>query len=282
MVVEMKIAGVQMEPILMKPKDNLEKILLLIKKAADNKAKLIAFPECAITGYLFSSRQEAIPFMETIPGPSTLEIATYCRKLGVYVIVGLLERDADKCFNASALIGPEGIIEKYRKIHLPCMGVDRFLDVGDKPFLVHKTPIGNIGIHICYDALFPESARVMTLMGADILVLPTNWPKGREKYPNYFLNTRAAENRVHFMAVNRIGEERGSQFIGRSKIINASGDTLVEASSDKEEIIYAEVDLLEARQKHVIAIPGEVEFDPINDRRPELYGEICKPNDNRR
>lgn len=271
---KIKIAAAQMDPILMKPKENLQKVLLLIREAARDKARLIVFPECAITGYLFSSRQEAVPFMETIPGPSTLEVATFCKKLGVYVILGLLERHLDNCFNTAALIGPEGIIGQYRKIHLPCLGVDRFLDPGDKPFLVHKTSIGNIGIHICYDALFPESARIMTLMGADILALPTNWPEGREKYPNYILCTRASENRVNFVAANRIGQERGSRFIGRSKIIDVSGNTLVEATSDKEEIICAEVDLLEARQKHVIAIPGEVEFDPINDRRPELYGEI--------
>jgi predicted amidohydrolase len=273
---KIKIAGVQMEPKLMKIADNLEKIMFLIKKAATENANLIVFPECALTGYVFSSRQEASPFLETIPGPSTKEIAVRCRELGVYVIVGLLEKDADKCFNAAALIGPQGVVEKYRKIHLPCLGVDRFLNLGDRPFSVHKTPIGNIGIHICYDALFPESSRIMALLGADILVLPTNWPEGRERYPNYVVNTRACENRVHFVAVNRIGEERGSRFIGRSKIVGASGDTLIEAYPDKEQIIYAEVSLSQARQKNVVFIAGESEFDPIHDRRPELYVEISR------
>ena len=116
----------------------------------------------------------------------------------------------------------------------------------------------------------------MTLLGADILALPTNWPEGRENYPNYVVNSRTYENVVHVVAVNRVGEERGSHFIGLSKIVNASGDTLVEASPDKEQTIYAEVSLSQARQKHVVFIPGESEVDPINDRRPELYVDIVK------
>jgi predicted amidohydrolase len=163
-----------MDPKLMKTANNLEKILLLIKKAAGEKANIVVFPECALTGYLFLSRQEAIPFLETIPGSSTDKIATLCREMGVYVIVGLLEKEADKYFNAAALIGPDGLVGKYRKIHLPCLGIDRFLDLDEGPFSVYKTSAGNIGIHICYDVLFPESARVMTLLGADILTLPTN------------------------------------------------------------------------------------------------------------
>jgi predicted amidohydrolase len=270
---KLRVAGVQLEPKLMEVKDNLEKVLHRIEVAAAD-SQLLVFPECTLTGYCYSSRQEIFPLLETIPGPSVDKIAVSCRKNKVYVVIGLLEKDGDKCFNTAALIGPEGLISKYRKIHLPCLGVDRFLDKGEDPFSVCRTPVGNIGMHICYDALFPESARSMALLGADILVLPTNWPEGREKYPNYILTTRAAENRVHFFAVNRVGEERGNRFIGRSKAINASGDTLIEAGSS-EEIIYAEFNLLEARQKHVVFVAGESEFDPINDRRPELYGQIC-------
>ena len=116
----------------------------------------------------------------------------------------------------------------------------------------------------------------MTLMGADILVLPTNWPAGREKVADYMVNTRAYENRVHFVAVDRVGSERGASFLGRSKIISAMGNTLAEASNDKEEIIYGEVSLAEARQKHTVFKPGEFEIDTVCDRRPELYGEITR------
>ena len=131
--------------------------------------------------------------------------------------------------------------------------------------------MGAIGMHICYDATFPEAARAMALQGAEILVLPTNWPEGREKMPGYVVHARALENRVHFVACDRVGEERGFRFIGRSKIVGASGDALAEAGPDEEELILAEVDLDEARNKRIVFRPGEFEVDLFGDRRPELY-----------
>ena len=273
---KVKIAAVQMDSKIMGNSENLDKMLLKTQAVANNGADLIVFPECALTGYVFASREEAMPYMETIPGPSADKLAACCRELGVHVIFGLLERDADKCFNAAVLAGPQGLIGKYRKNHLPFLGIDRFLDRGNEPFQVYQTSIGNIGMHICYDCNFPESARVMALMGADILVLPTNWPEGRGKIVNYVVNTRAYENKVHLVAVDRVGTERGTKFIGSSKIVDAWGDTLVQASSDNEEIVYAEVSLADARQKRIVFKAGEFELDFINDRRPELYGQITK------
>ncbi len=273
---KVKIAAVQIEPKIMANKENLDKILRQMRTAALNGADLIVFPECALTGYVFASRQEAMPYMEAIPGSSTERLAACCQELGVHVVVGLLEKDGDKCFNAAVLVGPEGLVGKYRKNHLPYLGIDRFLDPGDGPFRVYQTPIGNIGIHICYDCNFPESARVMTLLGADILALPTNWPEGRGKVAKHVVIVRAFENRVHLVAVNRVGKERGTKFIGLSKIVNAWGDTLAEANSDDEQIIYGEVSLAEAREKHIIFKAGEFELDLLRDRRPELYGQITK------
>jgi predicted amidohydrolase len=272
-----KIAAVQIEPKLMKTGDNLRSIRHATQKAADNHADLIVFPECSLTGYIFSSRQEALPFAETIPGPSAEKLVHLCQELKVYVIFGLLEEDKDRLFNATAFIGPQGLIRKYRKNHLPFLGVDRFVDIGDQPFRVHRTPIGNIGMHICYDIAFPESSRVMALLGADILVLPTNFPQGRgEKFSTYIVSARAIENRVHVVSANRVGRERGVSFGGLSKIVGASGEILSLASPDREEIIYGEVSLESARQKHLTVILGEYEVDYIADRRPELYGVITQ------
>ena len=273
---KVKIAAVQMDPKIMKNSENLERMVIEIRTAAKNGADLIVFPECVLSGYVFSSREEALPFAESIPGMSTERLTTCCQELDVYVVYGLLERDGSECYNAAALVGPKGLIGKYRKIHLPFLGIDRFIDAGKESFQVYETPIGNIGIQICYDCNFPESARIMTLLGADIIVLVTNWPQGRERIPKYVVNTRALENRVHVVAVDRVGNERGAKFIGHSKIVNASGDTLVEASSDNEETIYAEVSLAQARQKHIVIKAGEFEVDYIGDRRPDLYGELTK------
>ncbi len=272
-----KAAAAQIEPKLMKTEENLENILETSKRAANAHADVIVFPECSLTGYIFASRQEALPFAETIPGPSTEKLSDLCQKLGIYVIFGLLEDDNGKLFNATAFIGPQGLIGKYRKNHLPFLGVDRFVDLGDQPFQVHRTPIGNIGLHICYDIAFPESSRVLALLGADILALPTNFPQGRgEKFITYVVSARAIENRVHVVSANRVGVERGISFAGCSKIVDASGEILSLASADREEIIYGEVSLESARQKHVTIIPGEYEVDYVQDRRPELYGIISQ------
>ncbi len=271
-----KVAAVQTDPKIAKNEENLNKILSYARTAAEKGARLIVFPECAVTGYVFSSREEALLFAESIPGVSTNKIAACCRELDVYAVVGLLEKDGDKCYNVAVLIGPGGLVGKYRKVHLPFLGVDRFIDAGDEPFRVYRTPVGNIGVHICYDCTFPESARIMTLLGADIIVLPTNFPAGRDKLMDHLVNTRSMENGIHYIAADRVGVERGVEFLGRSKIIRATGTTLAEASRDKEEIIYAEVSLSEARQKRIVIKPGEFEIDPINDRRPEMYGELTK------
>lgn len=273
-----KIAAAQMNPKLMKTEENLESILSSVKEAADNQAKLIVFPECSLTGYIFHSREEAVPFAEIIPGPSTEKLASLCKELRVYVVVGMLEKENDRLFNVAALVGPDGLIGKYRKNHLPFLGVDRFVDRGDRPFKVYQTPIGNIGMYICYDVVFPESSRVLALLGADILALPTNFPQGRgETISTYVITTRAIENRVHVVSADRVGSERGQSFAGLSKIVDASWNTLALASPDKEEIIYGEVSLESARQKHDIVIPGEHEVNYLKDRRPELYGAITEP-----
>ena len=274
---EIKIAAVQMEPRLMKPRENLESILNAIREAAGNQANLIVFPECSLTGYIFSSRQEALPFAETIPGPSIEKLAPLCQELKVYVVFGLLEKEGDGLFNAVALVGPRGLMAGYRKNHLPFLGIDRFVDIGNRPFQVHQTPIGNIGLEICYDIAFPESSRVMTLMGADILALATNFPQGRGEKYSHVISARAFENRVHLVSANRIGSERGYSFAGLSEIVDASGSVLGLASPDREEIIYGKVSLESARQKRVTYIPGEWVVDCIGDRRPELYGVITRP-----
>lgn len=273
---KVKIAAVQINPQIMQNRKNLNKVLSALETAAGVGAELIVFPECALTGYVFFSRDEAKPFMETIPGPATEELSASCKKRGVYVVVGLLEKEGDRCFNAAALIGPGGLVGKYRKNHLPFLGIDRFVEPGDIPFEVHKTPIGNIGILICYDCTFPESARVLSLLGADILALPTNWPLGREKASDFVVKTRAYENKVYLVAADRVGEERGTKFIGNSRIIDTLGNTLAQANSEDEQTIYAEVSLAEARHKRIVIKAGEFEVDYIGDRRPELYGKIAE------
>jgi predicted amidohydrolase len=271
-----KIASVQMDPKLMQNGKNLDSMLDSARKAADQQAKLIVFPECSLTGYVFTSREEALPFAETIPGPSTEKMAALCKEKDVYVVFGLIEKDGDKLFNAQSFVGPDGFIAGYRKNHLPYLGIDRFADKGDRPIQIHETPIGKVGLIICYDVIFPEGSRVMALLGADIIVMSTNFPQGRGEPMNCATRARALENKVYMLSSDRVGTERGFGFSGLSTIFSDTGQVLSLASADKEEIIYAEVDLETARQKHRVFIPGEWEIDTIGDRRPEIYSLITR------
>ena len=273
---KIKVAAVQTDPKLRQNRNNLNGILSAASRAAEQGARLIAFPECSLTGYIFTSREEALPYAETIPGPSTAELTPLCKQLDIHVIFGLLEKEGDRLFNALALVGPQGVIGGYRKNHLPYLGIDRFVDKGDRPFQVYRTPIANIGMHICYDILFPESARIMALLGADIVVLSTNFPQGRGEILNCVARARAIENRVHLVLSDRVGEERGFAFAGLSNIVEATGEVLGLANPDKEENVYGEVSLAAARQKHRVFLPGEWEIDTMADRRPELYGVITQ------
>lgn len=271
------VAGVQMDVAIGEHGQNRDRMEHYLRQAAGQGAKLIVFPECALSGYCFESLDEARPHAEGIPGPSTERLAAVCRELNVFAVVGLLEADGRRLFNAAALLGPAGVIGSYRKVHLPYLGIDMWTTPGDRPFAVWDTGPARVGMSICYDAAFPEASRVMALQGADVICLPTNWPPGAECTADFVINARALENHVYFVAANRVGTERGFTFIGRSKICDTAGRVLALAGDDQEQIIYAEIDPAIARRKHVIRVPGKHEIHRFADRRPELYGQIVEP-----
>lgn len=271
------IAAVQMNVDLADKESNLRRMLFFLEQTAGEGAKLIVFPECALTGYCFDSLEEARPHAEPIPGPSTERMAAACKRLNCHVVYGLLEADGKKVFNAAVLVGPKGVVGSYRKVHLPFLGIDRFTTPGDRPFAVHNAGGIKVGMNICYDGSFPEAARVMTLDGADLIVLPTNWPPGSECMASCAVNTRAMENQIYYLACNRVGAERGFRFIGMSKVAAPGGSTLAEALHENEAILYAQVDVDKARNKHLVRVPKLHEIDRIKDRRPEMYSRLVEP-----
>jgi predicted amidohydrolase len=254
---------------------NRRKIVDQIRIAADRSAELAIFPECALTGYCFDTLEEAIPFAERLDGPSAEALVAACRETGVYALVGFIEKSVSGYFNAALLVGPDGPLGSYRKVHLPFLGVDRFLTPGDRPFARVDLPIGKLGVNICYDLSFPEASRVLKLLGVELIALPTNWPPGAWRNPEFVLNTRAQENHVNFAAVNRVGVERGWQFIGRSKVVDYNGDTMAEAGSEEEALLIADLDLEGANKNRIVNVAGSYEIDRIADRRPEFYGPVA-------
>ncbi|HVW03213.1 MAG TPA: carbon-nitrogen hydrolase family protein [Planctomycetaceae bacterium] len=274
----MKIAGVQMDVQLGDVAANLAGMLSRLRAAVAKGAELVVFPECALSGYCFESLDEARAHAQPLPGPATEQMQRACAELKCHAIFGLLEADGPRLFNAAALVGPAGLVGSYRKVHLPYLGIDMFTTPGDRPFAVHAAGALKVGMNICYDAAFPEATRVMALQGADLIALPTNWPPGAECTAASVINARALENGVYFMAVNRVGVERGFEFIGRSKIVDPYGRTIVEAEGLGEEILVADIDLERARNKHYIRVPGKHEIDRFADRRPEFYGLVTEPH----
>ncbi|MCB2227833.1 MAG: carbon-nitrogen hydrolase family protein [Desulfarculaceae bacterium] len=251
----------------------------ILRLASETEADLVVFPECASSGYVFDSAEEAMPYAETVPGPFVDELIALAKAKKRNLAVGLLEKHEGKLYNSAVLITSQGETHLYRKTHMPFIGLDRFTVPGENLGLF-DTPLGKVGLAICYDWRFPELARCLALQGADILIGLSNWPTGAVVIPTLLLPARAAENRVWVVSSNRVGEERGAQFIGRSAIIDPDGNTVAGLSADKPGVALAELDLSLARDKRLVKIPGEYEVDLWKDRCPSLYGATAREHEN--
>jgi predicted amidohydrolase len=273
----LRLAVVQFAPVLLRPEESLRAILGWMEQAARQGCELAVFPECSLTGYALTG-EEADVVAEPIPGARTAALTDACRQHGMHVVLGMLERDPDGlCYNSSALLSPDGIVAVYRKTHLPLLGVDRFLASGDELPGPFQTAIGPIGMLVCYDLRFPEPIRILALAGAHLVALPTNWPESATLYPQYLARTRAAENGIFLAAANRVGEERGTRFLGHSLIAGPDGQMLAEADGSQETLLIAEIQMERAAEKRRVFRPGEYELDLFGDRRPELYRRLVEP-----
>ena len=270
----MLAAVAQIDPKLGEKQRNLDVCLARLEEASVLGASILVLPECAIPGYMWDSAEEAMPFAEEIPGPSTAALERECARLGLYVVCGLLERDGDALHNAAVLVGPDGLVGTYRKTHLPYLGVDRFVVAGDE-LPVFETPLGRIGVEICYDLRFPEVTRTLALRGADLVAHPTNFPVAARIQTELITLARAAENRVYLLTANRVGKERWGEFCGWSQIVDPYGTRLAEAGETGEALLTAEIDLAKARDKDYV-IPGIYELYLFGHRRPELYGALLE------
>lgn len=271
----MKFAGIQADVAFADPKSNLKLLHEHLVEEAENGTDVVVFPECFLTGYCFQSLEEARTVAEPLDGSSVTQVIEWCRELNIAAVFGFLESAGESVFNAAVMVGPEGLVGHYRKIHLPFLGVDRFTTPGDRPLEVFEYQGVRIGILICYDGGFPEAPRVLAIQGADIVLLPTNWPPGAETMAEYAINCRAMESAIYFASVNRVGVERGFSFIGYSRAADVGGLTIDTLDHRQPGIIRWEVDPQKAREKQIVRVPGQHVIDRMADRRPEVYGPIC-------
>ncbi|MDD5712233.1 MAG: acyltransferase [Smithellaceae bacterium] len=265
----MRVGFVQFDPKFGEIDLNIRKAMAL---AESGEADLMVLPEFFNTGYLLASKEEAFDLSEEIPrGKTTIALCDLAARKKMHIVAGLIERAGDLLFNAAVLVGPNGYIATYRKMHL--FNEEKFwFSSGDLGFDVHDIGDCRVGIMICFDWFFPESMRILALKGAEVichsanLVLP---------YCQDAMKVRCLENRVYAVTANRTGEERRDgkcfRYTGKSQITGPNADILYRASDVVDEVGSVEIEPRQARSKKI-----NVNNDLFADRRIEYYGELLK------
>ena len=268
---QLKLAAVQFTPEFNEKQKNFARMQQLVEKVT---ADIIVFPELCTTGYFFLAREEINQVAETADGESYDFFNDMAQRKNAVVVAGFAERHQEKLYNSCFVIVPETQKPSvYRKTHLFYKETDCF-DPGDSGFFVvtDKKRDVRIGPMVCYDWRFPESARVLTLLGADVIVCPANlittaWQQ--------VMPARAIENNVYLAVANRAGIERRNdeelKFKGRSVIYDYSGRELAQAGNNDDEVLLADFIPAKARDKS---------FNPINDvvtdRQPQHYKPLTR------
>jgi len=258
----MRLAVVQTNPEFGRVELNIESALSLMQSVS---ADLYVLPELFNTGYNFLEQDEVGALAEPSNGKTFQALAAFAARRTCLVAYGFVEK-ADQLYNSAALISASGLVGLYRKVHL----FDRetlFFTPGNLGFPVFDTPLGRVGMMVCFDWIYPESARTLALKGAQLIIHPSNLVL---PYCPDAMITRCLENRVFAATANRVGREnRGPfdlRFIGTSEIVSPRGEILTRLTADMPGIHFAEIDLREARQKKINQYN-----DLLADRNPEQY-----------
>jgi predicted amidohydrolase len=258
----MRVAVIQTDPAFGEVKSNVRAALALMESV---EADLYVLPELFNTGYNFIDAEEVRELSEEKSGFTFQSVREFAAARACYLVYGFAEK-ADRVYNSAVLVAPDGLIGIYRKVHL----FDReklFFTPGNLGFPVFDLPFGKVGIMICFDWIYPESARTLAIKGAQLIAHPSNLVLPH--CPDAMV-TRCLENRVFAATADRVGrEDRGGvdlRFIGKSEIVSPSGAILKRLSEDKPGVAVVEVDFAEANNKRIN------EFnDLLADRRDDQY-----------
>ncbi len=261
----MRVAYLQTSPLFGEVVSNVEKA---VRKIAGLDAELIVLPELFSTGYQFRSGRELLDLAEDVPGGfAASRLAEAARSKRAYIVAGLAEREGKRAYNSAVLVGPRGHIGTYRKAHL-FWDEKKIFTKGDTPFAVYKAGKARVGMMVCFDWLFPEAARTLALLGADIICHPSNLVL---PYCPEAMVTRSIENRVFTITANRVGVEervngKSLRFIGSSQVTSPTGEVLARAGGRKEGAGVVEIEPSEARRKLITPVN-----DIFGDRRKDLF-----------
>ncbi|MFQ5751320.1 MAG: nitrilase-related carbon-nitrogen hydrolase [bacterium] len=265
----LRIGFYQFRPIFGNVPANLTKV---VKALSQIKADLIVLPELALTGYYFKDRNEVKILAEEPENSSTVQsLIALCRERDFYLVTGFAEKKLEKLFNSALLLGPEGIVHTYRKLHL--FNEEKYwFDPGDIALQVQNVRGAKIGIMICFDWIFPEVARTLTISGADIICHPSNLVLD---YCQQTMLSRCLENSIFAITANRFGLDKRPHgelhFTGKSQIVAPKGELLHRAASQREVLFITEIDPDVARDKKITPL-NQI----IDDRRPEFYGPLLQ------
>ncbi len=267
---KIKLALAQMSSKREDKEANWQKIQELTSKAKEQAADLAIFPELCLSGYVV--RDQFYELAEKIPGPTVEKVKALAKKTGMHIIFGmpeLSEKTQATIFNTAVMVGPEGLIGKYRKMYLPTHSVfeeKRYFRPGYQATAL-QTSLGNIGLCICYDIFFPEVIRLARLKGAQLIVCISASPAIRRNYFETLVCARALENTAFIAYVNLAGVQDGLQFWGGSRLVNPNGDIIAKAKYDEEDFITCEVDYSDLRI-------AETFIPTLRDLRPELFDKL--------
>ncbi len=269
--------------------DNYEKCIEkadeYIKTASKNGVDLLLLPElfeglyfCQIENYDFFSRAEEVKDSKTLK-----HFQEMAKEYKIVLPISFFEKSGNCYFNSLAMIDKDGtIVDLYRKSHIPtgeCYEEKFYFTPGDTGFKVFKTKAGNIGVGICWDQWFPETARILALKGAEILLFPTAigsepvLPKDSKSHWQNVMKGHAAANIMPVLAANRVGVEAmgksSMKFYGSSFIADQHGDFVTEMNREEEGIRFAEFDLSEIAKERF-------GWGVYRDRRTDLYEDLLK------
>jgi N-carbamoylputrescine amidase len=267
-----RVAAGQTNPHIGQKEANVADAVALLHQVAAQRVDLVVLPELSNSGYILNSRAEAFDLSEPVPdGPTCQAYLDAVRGTQVHVVAGVCERDGNRLYNTAVVLGPNGFIGKYRKIHL--WDEERlFFEMGDLGLPVFHLPFGRVGVMICYDAWFPETVRILKLQGADIICDPTCWVllPGKNDAAAALAPVvhmvQAHMNNLFIVCADRCGSERGCSFIGSSCIAGPNGFVAGPGSSSSSDLLVADVNLSEARYHHRSDLANFVA-----DRRTDVY-----------
>ena len=266
-----RLAVCQFDPVFLNKEANLDKMEDMARRAALAGAQLVIFPECCVTGYgleqlAYDMVKSAEVVLDLGRGSAVQRMEALVNELDIQVIFGLPELADETTYNSAVHVAPKlGVVGSFHKIHL--WKSDKKVFSPGQEFVVREGPAGRVGSLICYDLEFPEAARILALMGAHLLAVPTASFRPWEHFLHVYARARAIENNIFVAVSNCLGKSGSTEFFGKSIIVDPYGHVLAEAGS-REAILVADVDL-------ELANKAGQDTEYIQNRRAELYGKLC-------